>query len=235
MSGYQRTSMCPHCRQNAPIVYRGVLAYCTACGQLRAPLAGPAVNLAGQPSQIGGSVANVLGWLVLAIGVVVAVLLTALLQAIFPAGFVGWLFGAVITLVTLAVGSSLVLGGRKLKNTGTVTEKSTKHRAIYALAAHRGGVLNAVDVSRAAGLSVAEADALLTALAKEESDRVKLEVDENGGIYYVFPEFDARPWESRSTEGVLRTRVSPTEAEARAEQEDDGDVRVEAPAVQRTR
>ncbi|MEO6418086.1 MAG: hypothetical protein ABIP39_01665, partial [Polyangiaceae bacterium] len=79
-------------------MYRGVLAYCTACGQLRVPLAGPAVNLAGQPSQIGGSVAKILGWLVLGVGVVVAVLLTALLQAIFPAGFVGWLFGAVIML-----------------------------------------------------------------------------------------------------------------------------------------
>jgi hypothetical protein len=227
--------MCPHCRQNAPIVYRGVLAYCTACGQLRAPLAGPAVNLAGQPSQIGGSVANVLGWIVLAVGVVIAVLLTALLQAIFPAGFVGWLFGAVITLVTLVVGSSLVLGGRRLKSTGSVTEKSTKHRAIYALAAHRGGVLNAMDVSRAAGLSVSEADALLTALAKEESDSVKLEVDENGGIYYVFPEFDVRPWEARSTEGVMRTRVAPAAQALSAEREDEAESRREAPSVQRTR
>ena len=227
--------MCPHCRQNAPIVYRGVVAYCTACGKLRAPLAGPAVNLAGQPSQIGGSVANVLGWLVLAVGVVIAVLLTALLQAIFPAGFVGWLFGAVITVVTLLVGSSLVLGGRRLKSTGSVTEKSTKHRAIYALAAHRGGVLNAMDVSRAAGLSVSEADALLTALAKEESDSVKLEVDDNGGIYYVFPEFDVRPWEARSTEGVMRARVAPVAEALAAEREDEAESRREAPSVQRTR
>ena len=225
--------MCPHCQKNAPIVYRGVVAYCTACGQLRVPLAGPAVNLAGQPSQIGGSVAKILGWLVLGVGIVVAVLTTALLQAILPAGFIGWLLGAVIMLVTLLVGSSLVLGGRRLKNTGTVAEKSTKHQAIYALAAHRGGVLNAMDVSRAAGLSVAEADALLTALAKEESDSVKLEVDENGGVYYVFPEFDVRPWEARSNEGVMRARVAPF-AEGVAV-EDEGESRHEPPAVQRSR
>ena len=227
--------MCPHCRQNAPIVYRGVVAYCTACGKLRAPLAGPAVNLAGQPSQIGGSVAKILGWLVLGVGVTVAVLLTALFQAILPAGIIGWLLGAVIMLVSLAVGSSLVIGGRRLKNTGTVTEKSTKHRAIYALAAHRGGVLNAVDVSRAAGLSVSEADALLTALAKEESDSVKLEVDDNGGIYYVFPEFDARPWEARSNEGAMRARVAPFVEGVPVEREDELEPRREAPAVHRTR
>ncbi|MEO6576186.1 MAG: hypothetical protein ABIP89_20190, partial [Polyangiaceae bacterium] len=139
-----------------------------------------------------------------------------------------------IMLVTLLVGSSLVMGGRSLKNTGSFTEKSTKHRAIFALAAHRGGVLNAVDVSQAAGLSIAEADALLTALAKEESDAVKLEVDDNGAIYYVFPQFDARPWDARSKDGVMRTRVAP-QAAAGVVDDEEAESLLEAQAVQRTR
>ena len=51
--------MCPHCRQNAPIVYRGVLAYCTACGAPRPPFSAKSIDLAGQPSKIGGAVARV--------------------------------------------------------------------------------------------------------------------------------------------------------------------------------
>ena len=52
--------MCPRCRQNAPIVYRGVNAFCTACGAPRSVLANTSVNLAGQPSKVGGQVTRVL-------------------------------------------------------------------------------------------------------------------------------------------------------------------------------
>ena len=55
--------MCPHCGQAAPLVYRGVLAYCSACGQLRGPLTGGSVNHAGSLSKAGGTVAKVFGWL----------------------------------------------------------------------------------------------------------------------------------------------------------------------------
>lgn len=179
---------CPHCRKNAPIVYRGMMAYCTACGRPRAPFAASAVNLAGQPSKVGGSVARILGWLVLVSGLLVALMLGALLQAIFPAGVAGFVIGGIIALVTLLVGTLLVRGGKTLHTSGDEKERATRTHAVFALAANRGGVLSTLDVAQALALPPATADALLTQLAKEDADRVKLEVDDNGAITFVFPE-----------------------------------------------
>src|SRR5512143_1753677 len=89
---------CPNCRRNAPIVYRGVMAYCTACGAPRLPLTTKATNLAGKTSILGGTLARVLGWIVLGSGLVVGLGLLGLLQAIFPGGFAGWLVGLPIIL-----------------------------------------------------------------------------------------------------------------------------------------
>ena len=59
---------CPHCHQNAPIVYRGVFAFCSACDKPRAPFSGKALHFAGQPAKVGGSVSRVVGYLVLVFG-----------------------------------------------------------------------------------------------------------------------------------------------------------------------
>src|SRR3954468_24360457 len=64
--------VCPRCRQNAPIVYRGVNAFCTACGAPRSPLTSGSVNLAGQPSKVGGQITRVFGWIVLVVGTLLA-------------------------------------------------------------------------------------------------------------------------------------------------------------------
>ena len=61
--------VCPYCQNDAPVVYRGMVAYCTACGAVRpAVLPTKSINLAGQPSKVGGIVAKVFGWLVLFFG-----------------------------------------------------------------------------------------------------------------------------------------------------------------------
>jgi hypothetical protein len=180
--------MCPYCRKNAPIVYRGVVAYCTACGQPRAPLTDRSVNMAGQPSKVGGTVANIFGWLVIAGGLVTALLIGALFQAILPAGIFGWILGVVIALGSVGVGGSLVYGGKSLKKSGVSVEKDTRERAIFSLAQNRGGVLTAFDVGAALGISAEQADAVLTEYAKKDSDRVRLEVDDAGAITFVFPQ-----------------------------------------------
>ncbi|MEO8877625.1 MAG: hypothetical protein ABI461_18675 [Polyangiaceae bacterium] len=180
--------MCPYCRKNAPIVYRGMVAYCTACGKPRAPLTDRSVNMAGQPSKVGGTVANVFGWLVIGGGLVTALLIGALFQAILPAGIFGWVLGLVIGIGSLGVGGSLVYGGKSLKKSGASVEKDTRERAIFALAQNRGGILTATDVAAALGISPIAADDLLTKYAKEDSDRVRLEVDDAGAITFVFPQ-----------------------------------------------
>lgn len=179
---------CPSCGKNAPIVYRGMVAYCTACGRPRAPLVEESVNLAGQSSRVGGTVANVAGWLVVGGGLVTALLVGALFQAILPAGIFGWVLGSIIAVVSLGVGGSLVYGGKSLHKSGTETRKSTHERAIFALAQNRGGILSANDVAAALGMSAMEADAFLTERAKQDPDRVKLEVDDAGAITFVFPQ-----------------------------------------------
>jgi hypothetical protein len=51
------------------------------------------------------------------------------------------------------------------------------------MAAHHGAV-TAADASRALGLGVADADAILTALAKRDPDRMAVDVDDQGVVWY---------------------------------------------------
>ena len=207
-------AVCPHCGKDAPLVYRGVMAACSACGRPRLPLTAAAVNLAGQPSKVTGSVANVFGWIVLGVGLVVALLLGALFQAIFPAGFFGWVLGFVIAAVAAALGLMLVYGGKSLHKSGAEKERETVERALLALAQNRGGVLSALDVAQALAMSPARADSLLTGLAKSDPDRVRLEVDDAGAITYVFPQ--ALPPAPHVRVGAAAPGASPATVEVEA-------------------
>jgi len=173
---------CPHCGQDAPIVYRGVVPHCTACGALRVPLSSPSVNLAGKSSRVGGTFARVLGWVVLVCGGSLA-LGIGLLALALQAGAVGLAFALPIAIVALVLGIALVRSGRSLSLSGVEAERSTREQALLSLAAHRGAV-TAVEAARALGVGVAEADAMLTVLAKREPDRVAVDVDEQGVVWY---------------------------------------------------
>jgi hypothetical protein len=159
--------------------------YCTACGALRTPLTTRSVNLAGKPSTVGGAVARVIGWLVLIVGVSLALGL----------GFLAWFLftvtlalaiGLPIGLIALAVGIALVASGRKLGRTGAQERQMTQEDAVFALAAHRGGVLRAEDAAVALALRLDQGDALLTSMAKRDPDRIAVDLDEQGGISYRF-------------------------------------------------
>jgi len=178
--------MCPHCRQNAPIIYRGVFAYCSACNAPRAPFSGKALNLAGQPSKVGGTVASVFGTVVLVVGLAVGLGLMLMLQLIFPAYAFGYAIGGFISFVTLAIGLLLMFGGRKLKSSGDQAQKDAQMEAIYALAVNRGGAVTATDVGRSLNMHPKVADELLAAMTKTYPDHVSLEVDENGALFYQF-------------------------------------------------
>ncbi len=185
--------MCPHCRQHAPIVYRGVVPHCTACGRVRAPFTTRSVNLAGRPAAVGGTVANVLGWVVLGVGGALALGLGLLFSLLTPTA--GLAVGITLGIIALTLGLVLVLSGRKLQRSGAADQKDTRRQAIYALAGHRGGVLTVVDVSQALGISPEEADVVLTDLAKTQPDQCVLELDEAGAIYF---RFGNAPWTADS-------------------------------------
>jgi hypothetical protein len=174
-----------------------MMAYCTACNAPRMPLATASVNLAGRPSQVTGKVARVFGWIVLASGLTLALILLAIFQAIAPAAFIGWAFFVPIALVSTICGVALLRGGKNLVAEGKGTERQTKSQAILALAQHRGGKINAWDVAGALSISLQQADSLLTELAKASPDTVAVDIDESSGtlVYRI------------DASGALRMRI----------------------------
>lgn len=177
---------CPKCSQRAPIVLRGIEARCTACGALRVPFTARALNLAGKPSRFGGAAAKVIGWGALALGTALALSLALIIQSIFPSGYVGWAVALPMLVMSWLVGLSLVLGGRKLSRSGVRAQLEARRDAIRALAAHRGGSVTAAEVAHKLELLELEADVLLTELAKKPEENVALEIDDDGGIHYLF-------------------------------------------------
>lgn len=184
--------MCPYCRQNAPIVYRGLFAYCTACNRPRAPFSGRAVNLAGQPSKVGGTVAKTLGWVVLIVGFSLAFCIAVVLQLLIPQANIGYALAFPLVFFSLGIGLFLLFGGKKLRSSGLDAERAARIEAVYALAVHRGGAVTPLDVARSLSVSVQAAETLLTELTKEHPDFVSLEVDEQGSLFYLFVQNQSR-------------------------------------------
>jgi hypothetical protein len=152
---------------------------------LRVPFTAKALNLAGKPSRAGGLAVRFLGWTAVVFGLAAALGLGLLFGALFG-GTVGLAVGLPITLVSLFFGLALVFGGRKLRRHGDETERAARVQAIRALASHQGGSVMAADVARKLELSETDADALLTELAKEPDENVSLELDDDGGLHYLF-------------------------------------------------
>jgi hypothetical protein len=195
--------VCPRCHQNAPIVYRGVNAYCTACNQPRMPLANTSVNLAGQPSKVGGTVARVFGWIVLIAGSLLGAGLWATCQAILEGGVVGYVIGIPIMVISIVLGIVLLKSGKKLQVKGEDTEKATRNQAIFALANTRGGMLTPNDVAQSLSVTPQEADAILTDLAKGYPDYVNIDVDDNGVLTY---RFSAAAWNAIKSSAAYVSR-----------------------------
>jgi hypothetical protein len=197
--------MCPHCGQNAPIVYRGVTAYCAACGHVRIPLTGEALHLAGQPSRFGSIVARVLGWIVLFGGLSFALGIGALAHLLFPTGVAGLAVGGPIAVLSLVIGVLLLRGGKRLDQKGASAEKNARAGAVFALAAHKGGTLTALETSRSLDMPLAAAEALLQTLAKDDYEKVAVDVDANGTLVYRF----VLPVRAGEGPGATRIRVDP--------------------------
>lgn len=185
--------MCPHCGQAAPLVYRGVLAYCSACGQLRGPLTGGSVNHAGSLSKAGGTVAKVFGWLALAIGWALALVVFGILSLAFGAATIApWAVGGAIALVASVIAWLSLWGGKNLKASGEKTATDTKEKAIFALAANHNGELRGVDLMQPLSITRHEGEQLLEQLSKRAPEDVSMEIDAQGGLYYVFPRYRQR-------------------------------------------
>jgi hypothetical protein len=121
----------------------------------------------------------------LVLGTALSLLLGSFFQAIFPAGILGYVLAGLVGLFSLAVGLSLVFGGRTLERSGDQTARTAREQAIFALAQKRGGTVTAAAVAQVLQLDEQAADTLLSDMAKRAEDRVQLEVDDEGRLYYV--------------------------------------------------
>jgi hypothetical protein len=145
------------------------------------------VNLAGQPSKVGGQITRVFGWIVLVVGTLLAFgALAACGAVVGMSAAAPWVLSVPIALVTWIVSYFLLKGGKQLEQSGVDTQKATRSQAVFALANTRGGVVTPNDLAQAINVMPKEADDILTAMAKEDSDHVSIEVDDNGNIYYRF-------------------------------------------------
>jgi hypothetical protein len=213
-------SPCPACGREAPIVYRGVVPYCTACGALRAPLSTASVNLAGKPSRVGGTVASIAGALVLLVGGAIAVGISLVFAAFHLVGL-GLALASPFAIVSLVVGIVLVWRGSLLRRAGARTEQTTHEQALLELVAHRGAV-TAADAAVALGLGVAEADERITALAKSQPERIAVDVDDDGIVRYRIARWAshvgprAEPAETSPEDGLEAGAALPTAHEKRA-------------------
>jgi hypothetical protein len=151
------------------------------------PLAGASVNLAGQPSKVGGTVARVFGWIVLVFGTLLAGGVFAMCSAISVSNAAApFILAVPLALISWVLSYFLLKGGKSLEKSGADTQKATRNQAVFALANTRGGIVTPADLAQAIGVSAKEADDILTVMAKESSDHVSIEVDDNGTIFYRF-------------------------------------------------
>jgi hypothetical protein len=152
------------------------------------PLASNSVNLAGQPSKVGGTVARVFGWMVLAGGWMLAALVTGLILLVATPGAIGpWIVGGIIAVIASLVAFGLLKSGKQLHASGALAEMTTKNQAIFALANTKGGVLTAWDLAQSIMTTPQDADDVLTKLAKEYPDHVTVDIDDVGTVLYRFP------------------------------------------------
>src|SRR3954453_6762058 len=106
--------LCPHCHQSAPILYKGVFAFCSACDRPRAPFSGKALAFAGQPSKLRGRVLRVLGPLVVVFGLLLPVGLMLFFQLLWPEKNIGFALGSPVALASIVFGSLFLIASRRL-------------------------------------------------------------------------------------------------------------------------
>lgn len=204
---------CPGCGEDAPVVLRGVVTYCAACGRARPAMGNKVLGIAGQPARIGGFAAKVAAGTVFGLGTFMALLLMLVIQAIWPEGWLGYAIGAPIEFLTLLITFALYFGGRMLGKSGERTVSATRLKALKALSRQRGGVLRAVDVAKALHMDEGEADDLLTQLAKHPEEDVGIDVNEEGEVLYLIGSPDAKRFRIRVEEAGLGDAFDEAEAE----------------------
>ena len=166
------------------MVYRGVRAFCAGCGQPRTVLTGASLTHAGKPAHVAGAVVHAFGWLLFLLGLGFS-LVIGLIVAIFSAT-AGLVTGGVFAALSLAVFLLARYGKRRLESEGDEAVARRREQALFALAPNRGGRLQAFEAATALDMTVEDADAVLTRMAKQRPDDVDVEIGDQGEVFYEF-------------------------------------------------
>ncbi len=185
--------MCPHCRSDAPLIYRGVRAYCAACGHSRVVLSAASVTYAGAPQQVGGTLVRAFGMAFLMVGLSIGALV-ALLVGLIASATAGLVTFAVFSAISAGLYFAFNAGGKRLEAEGEGERDFRRQQALAALAKNHDGALLAPQAAAALDLSVEEADQFLTKLAKTKPDEIGVEIGERGEVFYTFKRHLRGPW-----------------------------------------
>jgi hypothetical protein len=170
--------------------------------------------MAGKSKQVGGTVASVAGWLTLLIGFSLELGL-ALLLGLFFSWTVAFVLTLPLALITTVIGVALLRSGRSLRTSGVERERAVRDQAILSMAGHHGP-LTATDAARLLNVGIPEADAMLTELAKRDPDRLSVDIDDQGVVWYRLANPFAIP--SPGAAPTDRIRVDTDADQALAEQ-----------------
>jgi enoyl-CoA hydratase/carnithine racemase len=146
-------------------------------------MSAPSVNLAGVPSNVGGTFAAIVGWLVLVFGLAWALGAGLLLWAIFRVVAVALAVALPIALIALGIGVTMLLVSRYLRRRGALRRRDAHEHALMAWAAQSGSC-TAEEAGRALGIPAPESDHILTDVAKRQPERLAMDVGDDGMVRY---------------------------------------------------
>lgn len=156
---------------------------CVVCGKPRSPISGVPIGIAGKPTVMGGTVARVFGWVVLAGGLLFAMVVAMIIG--FFSGAWAAVFGLMIATIAAIASYFILKSGKQLQEKGQRRSLEVNRQALATIAARDQGVVTPASAARALNISEQRAEEILTELVREQSD-VRLEVDDDGRLLYLF-------------------------------------------------
>ncbi len=202
---------CPHCHATAGVKPVAGGYVCMACGKPREAKPGTTIFESASPFPIGarrpvqagagpsgaprppspapsrGKAAGLrlMGVLSIAGGVLVGALAAAVLT-----GVGGIIAAAAVGAVGVGLGALSLRAASRSADEAEARTGTQRELALLQLAEKHDGVLTVTDAARGLGISIAEADEALTAMA--DGSRIWAEVTPEGFVRYVFREMQAR-------------------------------------------
>lgn len=203
-------AVCDSCGQPAPTLIRGGKVVCSGCGATRGPLAGVPLNMVGSAHRAGAIVTGVLAWGMILAGLAVGAtvgLVVGLISGLVPALVAGVLFGG----LGGAAGALTLWGSKTLSQRGQEKHDAATEQSVLAMAATRKGAVTTLQVAQNLGVTLAEADRVLTAMSQK--GRATVEINAEGLLQYTFRDVrgaligTAPP---PSAQGVTGVRIDPS-------------------------